>query len=487
MEPDGTIDSALKACWNEPENLDNVQLVISLIEKEAISDYAKYFLRVAFAIECDVIRQQPKSLDERKKAIYELLDEADIYRGISQDSISVPEKVSYWLDKFWPPHYAFIFIEAGKRWVYKREKPRSMRSIGGYYSFASFENQTAALEQSILDHISQGKDVRYLTATQLEATDREFPHMVGTIYEGNNQLLSYSVRLLLTRLWKLAFGLFLEHPIAAAPNSEQLESRKELLLHRARDQNFQERLYAEKDQLYLGEKALSVHRWCTAFDNSKAYREALHRGVSRVGSHTDAEESAPCPASTVPEPIGGPAIAGMNENFTGTTSQTVSDVEMNSDNEDSIECPVIADIPTYYEYLTPQKPVEVRNLAILAIEKELNLSIMQAQFWDGSSEQPDSDVLSCLERLLNLAITVRNQNQDLKIEVNNWPEAVCKAEDKRSVLLGKLLSAIGKKNIIQVAPVFQDADLEELQSIEGELFNCRKRWNNPVIINTITI
>ncbi|KAH8704521.1 hypothetical protein GQ44DRAFT_732320 [Phaeosphaeriaceae sp. PMI808] len=368
MGPGGTIDSAdsaLEAFWNKPENRDNVQLVISLIEEEAISDYAKYFLRVAFAIECDVIRRQPKSLDERKEAIYELLDEADIYRGISQDSISVPEKVSYWLDKFWPPHYAFIFIEAGKRWVRDREKPRSMRSIDGYYSFASFESQTAALEQSILDHISQGKDVRYLTTTQLEAADREFPHMVGTIYEGNNQLLSYSVRLLLTRLWKLAFGLFLEHPIAAAPNSEQLESRKELLLRGARDQNFQERLYAEKDQLYLGEKALSVHRWSSIF----------------------------------PKPIYDPTTTNINENGAGF-SPTVSEVDMSYDDS-----------------------VEVRNLAILVIEKELNLLIMQAQFWDGSSEQPDSDVLSCLERLCDLAISFGNQNPNLKIEEKNWPEA----------------------------------------------------------------
>lgn len=274
-----TNEEIIERWFKYPMNRMHRHILISSINNEkAFSDYAKAYLKLQFGIICKLLDDQVIKLEsEYMWKIYEMLDDADIYRGFYLlDRITLPPQAIEYLNGFWIPGHESVRNKLGVRFVSGIDKRRTQMVIDeGWKLQPEKTPQQDEIESWIRDSRSEGKDVRYHTSEELRWVSDGFSNMIIAMREGDGRPLTYNVKLLLTSVWKLAFDLFVE---SSAPNTlspKDLEDRKQDLLQKAIHQNFHNRLYAGRDSVYLGEKASFIHQWCTTSPTFSEHQKRL--------------------------------------------------------------------------------------------------------------------------------------------------------------------------------------------------------------------
>jgi hypothetical protein len=467
-----TNDGALETLLSFPKNIPARNIVVSNIENQkALSDYAKKCVRIHLGLWCKLMDEPAEDQTQLLPKAYDLLDDADVYRGFYLlDRITFPPQAIAYLEGFWKHSHKSVKDQLGFRFVKEIEKERVQDVYGPEWEvYPEEKSQPDRLESWIGESRSNGKDVRYHSSEELQMVNDQFPNMIRAMREGDGKPLTYNVKLLLTRVWELAFDVFGESSATNTTSPEVLEDRKHDLLRAAVEKDFHSRLYAAQDSVYLGEKASFIHQWCTTSptfsehqklllsmaETREASLPAVHASQKR-SRHGDGPHAPRRESVTTAQPIDMDEVPThvdevQTDNSTGTTTDYPKEI--------------FDGISKSIHQLTPK--------AFRWISKDKNS--------DGSANgQTAKKINNLVDVVHNMAMQKEyHKKKELSDLIMHWQDLPQEIGNNRSVLLANLWNGLGKILFLhEVAKqgMITSVDKTELLVVREELGILNKEW-----------
>lgn len=454
-------------------------IVSSIKEEPAFTDYVRQCLIIQLALGWEIEDMNIEDEVERSTKELEILDDADVFRGFYfPDNITLSPLALLHLENIWTDTFTNTQSGLASKLIQDRSRQRVMRKITDTARAQKCsESQGSDLFQRLFEVRRQDiPDMRYLSRSDLQEVNVAFSSIIESIREANGYHLSYNVRLLLTSLWYLAYEVLQNDPGTPPFDANVLERRKNALIRKANDEKFIERLYTDSSGLYLGEKALIIHRWCTTFDFSE-FRNLLRvkggspenlRKRKYLASEKDVMSSAMIETMQTPTDVIDHDT--VDENVPSAADQNAKNLVVQSVPEQSMvdimdmELPMNEDLPELLDTMC-----------------KTMLELMHKVHVCGNiNAKPHEEIKATLDTLRepacssSIRFSEKNEGVDL---ISRWPDPLIALGDPVNVLLSSLLAGFKNISIFKITFVTDIAEEFIIRETAAKLSNYNLNWD----------